>query len=136
MTEIDRDGNEVHLTNIDPVAPEPVAEATPLSEIISDYDITRLNELQEAKDRKASVAINVAELDKEARTKLHTSIKHAFPEFSSNTEDKDGVKIVVVTKGKHNDRRKKWLYSGDYAHFTAYMENRGQLRTPAACEYS
>ncbi|KAI1294910.1 Pseudouridylate synthase 7 -like protein [Halotydeus destructor] len=126
--EVRMNGEEVRLTNMDlpekPVDPK-LADLPDLKTLISEEECVKLRELEDVKN--GSVEIDVTELDKDTRTRIHKVISQEFQGFNTKTIDKDSKKYIIASRGKQErgDNRGTWPYPGDFTCFSVYMENRG-----------
>lgn len=70
---------------------------------------------------------------KDERRFIHTALKKLYPSFCSNTDSRDGKKVIIVTypkkkrgsaTGFQKGERQSWPNCrGNYTHFTLYKEN-------------
>ena len=66
----------------------------------------------------------MTDLDKDSRKEIHQILK-SFSKVDSNTEDKDGKKLIKAkAKGALKTQKKQWPRERPkYLHFTLYKEN-------------
>ncbi|XP_077981805.1 pseudouridylate synthase 7 homolog [Glandiceps talaboti] len=103
-------------------------EIDAVEEYIKEEDQKKLQELMEDDDKAGSVLINLEDDDKEARTKVHQSIRQFFPGLESQTLEKNGQKVIEVVKAKNKGRNRKdrsrWPKScPNHCCFVLYKEN-------------
>ncbi|XP_067682997.1 pseudouridylate synthase 7 homolog [Haliotis asinina] len=129
VNEISDEGREVHLTSTD-VPQEVEEQVAPTHDpgILSEEHRAKLQTLLNDVDKKAAIMLE-ADVDKEARTKMHKAIKSLFPSLNSNTVEQDGKKMLRITKMKADQRtRPEWKPSrGSYCRFVLYKENKDTM---------
>lgn len=131
MNEIDSDGNEAVLTELK--LPEQPKEDTRNSEqelvaLITQETLDQIRKVAESKEKCTDVVeIDVTEMSKEDRGKIHNGAKGLFGSaIIGSTVTKDDRKFVTFTqfdKKKVRDRREKWLWPEEFTHFMLYKEN-------------
>ncbi|CAG5131183.1 unnamed protein product [Candidula unifasciata] len=136
VNEIDRQGNVVHLTqmDIDNLDEEPVAESKQkiTTDVISDEDIAKLEDFVKNEDKKASLNI-IAPSDKEARTKIHLAVKTTYTQLETKTADIDGHKVIQVvwktgkSRGNNRDDWPETKKDFKYVKFVLYKENKDTM---------
>ncbi|XP_014670043.1 PREDICTED: pseudouridylate synthase 7 homolog [Priapulus caudatus] len=93
--------------------------------ILSEEDLKKLDGLEADG---VPVTLNVVDAENKAiRTKVHNVISQLYMSFDSETIEKDGKKVIVVSKSKGNRRsaHSDWPSTkGQYCHFLLYKENR------------
>ncbi|XP_023223829.1 pseudouridylate synthase 7 homolog [Centruroides sculpturatus] len=127
VNEIQKDGTVIHLTDFS--APKEDANIISLTEQVGLELSEKIQHLcsQDA-DKSDPVLIDVTEMDKDKRRKIHTAIRQNCTGLESNTEDQNDKKFIAVTKAnaKQKGRRSRpvWPHSrGNYTHFVLYKEN-------------
>ncbi|BFZ08977.1 hypothetical protein BsWGS_12016 [Bradybaena similaris] len=139
VNEIDRQGNLVHLTqmNLDNLDEEPVEESKQdedkiSTNVISDEDVAKLEDLVKNGDKKASVNI-IAPADKESRTKIHLAVKNTYEQLETKTTDVDGQKVIQViwksgkSRGNNRDDWPQAQKDFNYVKFVLYKENKDTM---------
>lgn len=131
VNEIDCEGNEAVLTELK--LPEQPKEDTSNSEqelvaLITQETLDQIRKVAESKDKCSDVVeIDVTEMSKEDRGKIHNGAKGLFGSaIIGSTVTKDDRKFVTFTqfdKKKVRDRREKWLWPEEFTHFMLYKEN-------------
>ncbi|XP_058463106.1 pseudouridylate synthase 7 homolog isoform X2 [Malaya genurostris] len=136
VNEIDVDGNEAVITDLSvPESPKDEMEEKPnaevesmLTQIITAEQLEQIREVAQGKSKCSDVVeIDVTELTKEERGKIHNGIKSIFGKtIVGSTINKNERKYITVTAynfTSHVDRRKKWLWPHNYTYFLLYKEN-------------
>ncbi|XP_077301838.1 pseudouridine synthase 7 isoform X2 [Arctopsyche grandis] len=139
VSEIAPNGDITKLTDLSPPIPtnqdknqEEDEELNVLSkyntEILSVEMWDKINAVALAKPQTPQkVEIDVTEMQKDQRTKIHDSVKKAFgKKIIGSTVTLDNKKFIVFTtysKEARTDTREKWTWNGDYVHFILYKEN-------------
>lgn len=131
VNEIDVDGNEAVLTELK--LPELPEEDTSncekeLEELITQETLDQIRKVAESKEQCTDVVeIDVTEMSKEDRGKIHNGAKVLFGSaIVGSTVTKDERKFVTFAqfdKKKSRDKREKWLWPEEFTHFLLYKEN-------------
>lgn len=130
VNEIDTDGNEAVLTELK--LPEQPKEDTSncekeLVELITQEKLDQIRKVAEADKCADVVEIDVTDMSKEDRGKIHNGAKGLFGSaIVGSTVTKDDRKFVTFAhfdKKKVRDRREKWLWPEEFTHFMLYKEN-------------
>ncbi|GIY26645.1 pseudouridylate synthase 7 homolog [Caerostris darwini] len=126
VNEIDTEGNVVRLTNFS--QPQNPENDVKVDDLLDAATVKSLEEL--VADEKSDVKIDVTDMDKDARKKIHVAIRKMFDGVESSTEDKDEKKFIIVKKFQTKKRRRFQLsVKGNYLHFVLYKENRDTMDT-------
>lgn len=127
VNEIQKDGTIVHLTDFS--APEEDANIISLKEQVGLELSEKIHCLcNQSAEEENPVLIDVTEMNKDERRKIHVAIRQNCTGLESSTEDKDDKKYIIVTKVKRGQKGKRtcqiWPHSrGNYTHFVLYKEN-------------
>ncbi|GLG99484.1 Pseudouridylate synthase 7 homolog-like Protein [Gryllus bimaculatus] len=119
VNEIEGNGTIVTLTSIE----LPAAKVPPGNE-----------KLDHEEHLKSVVSVEVTEMNKDDRRKLHSAIKAVGSgQLVSNTKEKEEKKFMVVCKhsSKVKSERSRWPteYGGDYVYFVLHKENLDTMET-------
>lgn len=116
VNEIDLDGNVVALTDLSiPEAPKDdklveilTADDPELYGLVSEQQWTGIKEMVDTKDKMRCVFINVEEMSKEDRTKVHAIVKDRFGALVNSStvieEGKKCIKVSLLLKGGKYER--------------------------------
>ncbi|CAB0011656.1 unnamed protein product [Nesidiocoris tenuis] len=127
--EIDPEGKVVVFdSNAIPKNPEP--DATNAEEddraVLTDEQWKKLEELLNSGAKKDKMFIDVSDMDKAQRSKVHKAIKKAYGAKVCSNSIKDGEKMQIqvgISSGKNNERLSWPPGQGRFLHFTVYKEN-------------
>ncbi|XP_053685140.1 pseudouridylate synthase 7 homolog [Sabethes cyaneus] len=134
VNEIDLDGNEAILTDLNiPAAPREEMDDKPnaeleemLSQLITADKLDQIRQVA-SKKRTSAVEIDVTELTKEDRGKIHNGTKSLFGRAvvgsTVTRDDKKYITITAYSSSNVTDRRKKWLWPHPFTYFLLYKEN-------------
>ncbi|XP_055531498.1 pseudouridylate synthase 7 homolog [Wyeomyia smithii] len=134
VNEIDIDGNEAVLTDMNiPDTPKEELQDTPNSEVegmlthlITAEKLEQIRQVAAGKSE-AVVEIDVTDLTKEDRGKIHNGTKSLFGKAivgSTVTRgDKKYISIARYNFFNLTDRRRKWLWPHPFTYFLLYKEN-------------
>ncbi|XP_046665048.1 pseudouridylate synthase 7 homolog [Homalodisca vitripennis] len=129
VNEIDLSGNVVKLTSTDLLGVNSVSETLSEEEdptIMSPEQWAALKEVSE-KSLPTTVNIDVTNLDKDQRQRIHKAVKRRFgTRVYSNTKEIDGKKVMLIghASGDSNHRFCSWPKERpEYLHFVMYKEN-------------
>uniref|UniRef100_A0A1Q3EZN6 TRUD domain-containing protein n=1 Tax=Culex tarsalis TaxID=7177 RepID=A0A1Q3EZN6_CULTA len=131
VNEIDVDGKEAVLTELKlPEQPKEdnLSSEKELVELITQEKLDQIRKVAESKGKCADVVeIDVTEMSKEDRGKIHNGAKGLFGSaIVGSTVTKDDRKFVTFAqfdKSKVRDKREKWLWPEEFTHFLLYKEN-------------
>lgn len=122
--EIDTDGNVVHLTGQD--IPLVVEKSRPdVSSALSDEQLKAIEEVFQSEEPK-TFEIDVTNIDKEERNKIHLAVRSKYENILSNSEHVDGrtiLKIFKAAPGKMLRRERSKREGAPYTQFVMYKEN-------------
>ena len=123
--EIDANGQVVHLTTLIP--PVPMKEVS-ASSVLTSQQRAQLIIVSNADYLKEEFQINVDNMSKTERTLLHKCIKEEFPDLCSNTIEKNGSKVICVTKNKPGKKDQTGFrhdkLPGKFCHCVLYKEGK------------
>ncbi|RZF47760.1 hypothetical protein LSTR_LSTR006024 [Laodelphax striatellus] len=134
VNEIAKDGTIVKLTSLDvpetPLSDDPVdfklTDDSDLLKVLKREQWEELYSIVETEDTSRSVEIEVTDMGKEDRMKIHNAIKTLFKNnVTSNTVDRDEKKILRITyfaNANEHKIRRNWK-EGEFLHFVLYKEN-------------
>lgn len=135
--EIDLEGNSAHLTNTNIPQDEEVEEkeSPKLDNIINQEQIDSIEAVR--KGHIPEIKIEVTNMDKEARTKLHHAISSSFDRLDSTTiidppnpdsNDEPSKYILIKRKGKSTRKKNIWPRDrSQFTHFVLYKENKDTM---------
>ncbi|XP_071810344.1 pseudouridylate synthase 7 homolog [Asterias amurensis] len=125
VNEVDLDKKIVRLTDMkspDPKTKVPVN----IDDVLNPNDQQRLNELNASSDKAACHCIEVQDLEKDQRKKIHEVIRQDFATLESSTLDGEGKKVIKVTKVSRGGRKTRSNWGKDrpnYCRFVMQKEN-------------
>lgn len=135
VNEINNDGEIAKLTDTSPLenifTDDNKDEDLSKPEIIPDDKWEKLNEMMNnnnSSNEPITVEIDVTNMSKEDRTKIHKGVKRVFGEkIVASTKNVDGTKVIEFKKylkGDARDKRLKWPKDkGEYVYFLVYKES-------------
>ncbi|KAK7867216.1 hypothetical protein R5R35_008393 [Gryllus longicercus] len=141
VNEIDGNGTIVALTSIElpavkvPPGNEKLDHEEHLKSVVSVEVFEKIKALlEQSEDEDKNVEIEVTEMNKDDRRKLHSAIKAVGSgQLVSNTKEKEEKKFMVVCKhsSKVKSERSRWPteYGGDYVYFVLHKENLDTMET-------
>lgn len=142
VNEIDLEGNVVTLTDLE-VPDAPLDEAVvkilntadpELDGLVTSEQWDAISTMTETGDKDKCVLIDVTDMSKEDRQKVHVTIKDRFGKSvnsSTVTEgDKKCIKVSLFLKGAKLDTRRKWTWPHEYTYFVVHKYN---MDTMKAC---
>ncbi|XP_001663070.2 pseudouridylate synthase 7 homolog [Aedes aegypti] len=139
VNEIDSDGKEAVLSDLGLPTP-PVVETKSneeneqeLSRLVSPEIVEKIRKVAEFKGKcNDIVEVDVTEMSKEDRGKIHTSAKGIFGKAivgsTVTRDDKKFITFAAFNKSKPGDRREKWLWPHPFTHFLLYKENEDTIQ--------
>lgn len=131
VNEIDVEGNEAVLNELKlPEAPQEDNSNSEeeLTQLIGQEKVDHIRKMAEAKEKCSDIIeIDVTELSKEDRGKIHNGAKHIFGSAivgsTVTKEERKYVTFAQFDKKKVRDRREKWLWPHEFTYFLLYKEN-------------
>lgn len=125
--EISQDGEEVHLTNLDPpeFKEEDIAVILPeeLAVLLTEEQWKSVDAMMKSAD-KTTVDIDVTDLDKEKRQRIHLALRQKFQNISSNTKQQvNGKHIMSIFQHNGKERRDYNKMKVPILEFVLYKEN-------------
>ncbi|PVD25207.1 hypothetical protein C0Q70_15705 [Pomacea canaliculata] len=135
--EVSLTGETIHLTSTELPSEEPEDKVTNDETVsVLDREVQeQLTELATSEDKTRSVEIPAGE-DKQMRQNIHKAVKTAFPMFETQTDVRDGQKVIVVNykKSGGKDSRQsscpEWPANKSklpYCRFVLYKENKDTM---------
>ena len=96
-----------------------------IKDFLSEDKINQLKVIENNKEAKESVKIDVTKLDKNERSKIHEAIRQNFNRIETNTKDIGDCKFIIASKiGKNPRRTNQWPKErGDFTHFVLCKRN-------------
>lgn len=139
VNEIDCDGKEAVLTDEKaPTPPESEEQSNEESEkelvqLISQENVDKIRKIADSKGKcNDIVVVDVTEMSKEDRGKIHNSAKSIFGKAivgsTVTKNDKKLITFAAFNKFQQVDRREKWMWPHRFTHFLLYKENEDTIQ--------
>lgn len=145
VNELDRDGIEAVLNDFAiPEPPEepvvdPEADRKDLKEFVNEEQMKEIQELADSPpDDAKAVKVEVTELDKEQRSKLHKLLRAVFgKEIFNNTVDDGEKKFIQIKKSSKREQQRGhgWRWPQEYSCFILHKENIDTLQAIASLSH-
>uniref|UniRef100_T1IV34 ENTH domain-containing protein n=1 Tax=Strigamia maritima TaxID=126957 RepID=T1IV34_STRMM len=130
VNEIDTSNCVIKLTKLDVPEGDPEVVQDAIMNLGSDV-VDKLENLLKTPDSAEPVVIKMSNDDsKEKRTKIHSTIRQNYCQLQSSTEERDGVKVIIVSHNKLGDKRKSnnWpVNQPNFLKFVMFKENRDTM---------
>lgn len=134
VNEIDSEGQEAVLSDLGLPTPPATEEKSndeveqELVRLISQESVDKIRKIAESAGKCSDIAeVDVTEMSKEDRGKIHNSAKSLFGKAvvgsTVTRNDKKFVTFAAFNKAKKVDQREKWLWPHPFTHFLLYKEN-------------